>query len=202
MSFLYDMAVLSADTYEEAHTPDWVIGNTEVYTTQLSHTQRVVAFRGTSANFDDILADMRAIPWYHNKLGMVHKGFLLGGLSVWPVVREYLKQHGSEKFIFTGHSKGAAEATVVAALASLEFGHIGGLVTFGSPRVGFSLNAKINSNAGVSRFVNANDLVPRHPWAFWGYRHVGDETRLGGGSGNRFHDHKINAYISAIESLL
>jgi len=93
-------------------------------------------------------------------------------------------------------------ATVVAALASLEFGYIGGLVTFGSPRVGFSLNAKINSNGGVSRFVNANDLVPRHPWAFWGYRHVGDETRLGGGSGNRFHDHKINAYISSIKSLL
>ena len=202
MSFLYDMAVLSGDTYEEAQPPDRVMGNTEVYITQLSHTHWVMAFRGTSANFDDILADMRAIPWYHNKLGMVHKGFLLSGLSIWPVVRGYLKQHGPEKFTFTGHSKGGAEATVVAALASLEFGYIGGLVTFGSPRVGFSLNAKINSNGGVSRFVNADDLVPRHPWAFWGYRHVGDENRLGGGSGNRFHDHKINAYISAIKSLL
>ena len=67
------------------------------------------------------------------------------------------------------------------------------LVTFGSPRVGFSLGRAL---AGVRclRLVNGNDVVTHVPRAFIGYRHLEPVERSNADAG-RFKDHRINDYL-------
>jgi len=157
----------------------------------------VVAFRGTEFNFKDILRDMRGVPWYDSDLGWCHSGFLKGTRRIWWLLKAYM----IEPVCFTGHSKGGAEATVAAAIATVA-GFRVSLVTFGSPRVGFSRLSEVLASVPKTRYVHGIDCVPDHPWGLWGYRHVGKAVRLKGGRGlalpDRFLDHKMSAYLAAV----
>ena len=135
----------------------------------------------------DILRDIRGIPWRDEQLGWCHSGFLKGARKIWPEMLPMIRGGGVH---LTGHSKGAAEMTIIAAMMVVNGFPPASLTTFGSPRAGLGLLGEILKCVPTRRFVNGADCVPSHPWPVWGYRHVGEEIkiRLPGG---RFEDHRI-----------
>lgn len=125
--------------------------------------ETIVVFRGTETDkLKDILIDLDVsqTPFLY---GMVHAGFLRALDSVWNEMRRELSdpQIQYQKVYVTGHSLGAALATLAA--ASTHAG-VEELVTFGSPRV--ANNAFIEQMEGRvrgTRYVNNNDIVCRIP---------------------------------------
>ena len=143
----------------------------------------VIAFRGTEPNeWNDIKADMDATKALAETVGHVHRGFKKEVDDLWPQLEEMLvdnKQNLAKKLWFTGHSSGGAMASICAGRCLLS--HIDTqpeqVHTFGSPRVGtqrYINHAKVD----YYRWVNNNDIVPRSPPAWLGYRHSGQEIYL------------------------
>ena len=135
-----------------------------------------IAFRGTEVKeLSDVKADLNVdsvkAEYFH---GNVHEGFQTEVDKLWNIIVTYVMKNKKDRTIFvTGHSLGAAMATIVAArFYKLKF-KLGGLYTYGSPRVG---NKKFRDALGVShyRFVNNSDDVTKIPFHHWGYRHHGD----------------------------
>ena len=129
----------------------------------------IVAFRGTDK--DDIRDwgfDLNAIPRDWQRRGKVHSGFAKG-------LDELLRNQklGSAlesikcKLLFTGHSLGAAMATLLASLRNAA-----SLYTFGSPRVGDADFVATLQGVGNHRFVDCKDLVTHLPKGV-GYVHLG-----------------------------
>lgn len=107
---------------------------------------------------------------------LVHRGFQHALDEVWPHVHElvtaYRAAHAGSEICFTGHSLGAALATV--AFSRFADPNIS-LYTFGCPRVGNStFRDRVMSNAGrgIYRFVNFNDAVTHVPLESVAYRHA------------------------------
>ncbi len=138
----------------------------------------IVCFRGTE-DLKDVVADAR-IKLQHKPphAGEIHSGFhdTLGSIWDGDGIEEELEhiQEGRETPVpvwFTGHSLGAAMAT----LAADRYGGARALYTYGSPRVG---DEEFRRGLGVNayRIVNNNDGVatvpPGRPLS--PYRHVGD----------------------------
>jgi triacylglycerol lipase len=129
----------------------------------------IVAFRGTDKDDptdigDD--ADAILVPW--ENAGNVHQGFAkaLGEVRTGlDAALRFLKC----KVLFTGHSLGAALATLLASTQNPNL-----LCTFGSPRVGDSEFAAVLVGVENRRFVDCCDVVPRLPPQLLGYEHVGD----------------------------
>lgn len=132
----------------------------------------VVCFRGTEpSEFSDIKADLNAFPdRANNGNGWVHNGFQEEVNKIWDDILKQLNLKGNEgkKLFITGHSLGGAMATI----ATSRLGDkVKALFTFGSPRVGTRSFVKSFSHIPHYRFVNNNDIVPKVPFAFLGYRH-------------------------------
>jgi hypothetical protein len=92
-----------------------------------------------------------------------------------PQILEWIeraKPDGS-KLILTGHSLGAAMATLAATIWRPEW-----LVTLGSPRVGDAAFAATAVATQKVRFVDCCDAVTEVPLELGGYRHVGEPTYL------------------------
>lgn len=139
----------------------------------------ITAFRGTEpAHLRDWMtdADLQLVP---GPGGEVHDGFNRALGYVYDEIRDSLDdlQRNGQSLWFTGHSLGAALATLsVARLIHEEDKPVYGLYTFGQPRTGDrefarSFNAEFKPRA--FRFVNNNDVVPRVPPREMGYSHVG-----------------------------
>jgi triacylglycerol lipase len=114
--------------------------------------------------------------------GSVHRGFKIALDELWnpqdrageeKALKTYLDSissaDGRQRSVwFTGHSLGAALAT----LAARRYADVAGLCTYGSPRVGdraFANGFRIN----VYRFVNNDDVVTKIPLP-GSYRHIGN----------------------------
>ena len=145
----------------------------------------VIACRGTQpTEFNDIKADLQALPVIAETVSRVHRGFKAEVDELWPMVLEDLerKANDKKKIWFCGHSLGAAMATIMASRCHLYKGiePVQELYTYGSPRVGWK---KYCNSLGVvhHRWVNNNDIVTRVPLNIMGYVHDGQE-------------HYINAY--------
>ncbi len=140
----------------------------------------IVCFRGTN-DLRDVFDDVRiGLDKREPHAGRVHEGFYESLGSIWPDMRDELegiqgKSDAPVPVWFTGHSLGAAMAT----LAANAYEHARALYTFGSPRVGdkaFRQGLAVNAY----RIVNNNDVVTAVPPAFPSpYRHVGDLKYLG-----------------------
>lgn len=131
----------------------------------------VLAFRGTEpTEFNDIKADLNALPDVaNNGSGWVHNGFQEEVNKIWDDVIRHLKAHPNKDLFITGHSLGGAMATI----ATSRLGDsVKALFTFGSPRAGTRSFVKSFSHIPHYRFVNNNDIVPKVPFAFLGYRHT------------------------------
>lgn len=131
-----------------------------------------IAFRGTEpSQLNDVLADLKVIKNTAMAGGKVHGGLQQEVNDLWMEVIKELDANDQLKnpreLYFTGHSLGAAMATIAATRKSPQ-----ALYTFGSPRVGGPKFIK-NVKCPHMRFMNNNDIVCRIPPAWLGFRHHG-----------------------------
>jgi hypothetical protein len=135
----------------------------------------LVAFRGTQP--DDIrhLATnlMAQQTDWRESGGRVHAGFAQAARAVLPQVSDWLAGEAAHRsrLILTGHSLGAALATLAATVMPPTL-----LVTLGSPRVGNTDFAAVLAGAEMVRLVNGCDVVTQLPPALSFYAHVGPVT--------------------------
>lgn len=118
----------------------------------------VVAFRGTDAADPTDLehdADLVQSKWPQG--GLVHRGFADALDQVLQSLTAALGQLRG-RVLFTGHSLGAAMATLLASIRQPDC-----LYTFGSPRVGDRQFVSTLSGLSSRRFVDCCDLVARIP---------------------------------------
>ncbi len=162
------------------HTQFFTHGSTQCYVAS-NATAALVTFRGTEiTHLEDSLADARLklVPW--DGAGQVHQGFLSALDAVWGQLRAHLRSLDGRTIWFTGHSLGAALATLGAQRWKNQGGNAAGIYTIGSPRVGNGLFAA-NFDAAFPdqcfRYVNGADGVTRVP-PEGEYQHVGKEIRL------------------------
>jgi hypothetical protein len=118
----------------------------------------VVAFRGTdAADATDLEHDADLVQTKWPQGGLVHRGFADALDQVLPNLEVALDQVRS-RILFTGHSLGAAMATLLASFKRPDF-----LYTFGSPRVGDEQFVSTLKGLSNRRFVNCCDVVARIP---------------------------------------
>ncbi len=189
----------------------------------------VISCRGTEPHeWNDIRADLDAMTDLAETVGRVHRGFKREVDDLWPRLEKALVSNDRTLW-FTGHSLGGAMAAICAGRCKLS--HINStpeaLFTYGSPRVG---NKRYVNYVRLKyyRWVNNNDIVPRVPPRWLGYRHTGQELYLDrNGKLNNIHgllrmrdrfwgflrslkrwrvdhfsDHLMGEYIDAIRGLL
>lgn len=190
-------AALSGDAYASHTTPDIVAGSTEIYLTERPDGVLIVTFRGSQGALD-WLRDGRAYPWWSRwHACWVHRGFLACFEDVRAALLVELRRRSFPPVIFNGHSKGGAEATLMAAY----FRRIGlpvlTLVTQGSPKVGWRGLASLLSDVEMHRYVHGADLVPRLPRLL--YQHICPPTVVGQ-PGDPIRDHLITSYQAALAS--
>jgi triacylglycerol lipase len=149
----------------------------EVYILGTRHDCMVIS-RGTEPNkWDDISADANA--WtIAIEVGKVHSGFHKHVDVLWPKIESLLKENQRPVW-FAGHSLGGAMSLLNAVRCRLSRipSEPQAIFTYGSPRVG---DRKLVNFLKVRhyRWVNNNDIVPRVPPRWMGYRHMGREIYL------------------------
>tara|TARA_R110002074_G_scaffold25215_1_gene74914 strand:- start:4627 stop:5382 length:756 start_codon:yes stop_codon:yes gene_type:complete len=132
----------------------------------------VIALRGTEpTKVKDMLADIKAWPSESDTDGKVHAGFKAEIDKLYPALVKWLKPKSKKKLIITGHSLGAAMATILASRLKPTTPDLV-LYTFGCPRVGNREWGVQFDDIEAYRFVNTNDIIPQVPMLGY-YRHVG-----------------------------
>jgi hypothetical protein len=126
----------------------------------------LLAFRGTDS-IATWLVDGRALqiadPAYS---GRVHRGFANALRAIWPDLKQQMPPPTAGRPVWvTGHSLGAALATLAAVRLLNEGYDVRATYTYGSPRVG-NLDFYNGYKPVNYRFVNNNDLVPHVPPEF------------------------------------
>jgi Lipase (class 3) len=129
----------------------------------------VLAFRGTDSDDpSDLLDDVNALPQPWQLGGKVHSGFDKALQEIWPEIDPALALLNEYKLLFTGHSLGAAMATLASSLQKPK-----SLYTFGSPRVGDQAFVDLLQGLDNHRYVDCCDLVARlPPEDVLGYTHL------------------------------
>lgn len=138
-------------------------------------TDPITRFRFVNTNLQDMLCNFNFLPHDLGSGRKVHRGFNQGldlvYLKVKKIVDQIKQQSPSKQVWCTGHSLGAALATLAAERLSAKY-HVQGLYTFGSPRVGNTEFCKTFPVGNTCRFVDNRDLVPKVPPEVL-YSHIG-----------------------------
>lgn len=150
--------------------------NSQAFLVEDEH-KLIMVFRGTeSDDFRDLITDIDVRPqnWSveGKPAGRVHRGFASALDLVLPVLRAALGEV-SKPLVLTGHSLGAAMATLAASQLQPS-----GLYTFGQPRVGNTefaswMDRQVEAGLIYHRYVNCCDIATRVPPGFVGFRHAG-----------------------------
>ena len=94
------------------------------------------AFRGTEPSQpSDLIADAKSWKSKSKVAGKVHDGFYDEIEKIWDKIEEFANNNPNKQMTITGHSLGAAMATLCAARLQDKFEDLA-LYTYGSPRVG------------------------------------------------------------------
>jgi triacylglycerol lipase len=139
---------------------------TQAFACRKSNANNIfIVFRGTEPNqMTDLLADAKAWRKPAREKGLVHFGFAQALDKVYDNIVQWLSEQkldGERNITCTGHSLGAALATIMASRLDANE-----LYTFGSPRIGNRAFVKEMNNDGIKhyRFVNNNDIVTKVPF--------------------------------------
>ncbi|HYS12311.1 MAG TPA: lipase family protein [Burkholderiaceae bacterium] len=159
------LARLSANAWQDFCDPKT---DTQAYAVVLPQVGPLVVFRGTEPDrVTDLGTDLKATTRAWAKGGRVHNGFAEGFIGIRDAIQPWIDSNGAPAPTFTGHSLGAALATLAASHWACTR-----LTTIGSPRVGdryFIGSIKCT----VARYVDCCDIVthlpPETPW----YEHAG-----------------------------
>ncbi|HET9766459.1 MAG TPA: hypothetical protein VFS60_06410 [Thermoanaerobaculia bacterium] len=134
---------------------------------------RVVAFRGSQPDDpSDIFADanFRLVPWESG--GRVNDGFRAALEVIWSAIEPHLAT--PHRLLYTGHSLGAALATLAASRLPPA-----AIFTIGSPLVGDVDFGRTLAGVKHHRYVDCCDLVTRVPPSeLFDYRHTGERRFL------------------------
>jgi hypothetical protein len=148
------------------------VDGAQAFTVRGAAGQSFLVFRGTEADDPtDLVTDLEFLPVQQAPFpGRVHAGFARSFLGLLPELKAFLDDApAAPPLVLTGHSLGAALATLAASV-------IPGcrLVTFGSPRVGDADFVKGCRPAHVERYVDCCDVVTAvPPEDLLGYAHLG-----------------------------
>lgn len=137
-----------------------------------SDNEITFVFRGTEPDVaSDVVADLKAWKQKSQVAGRVHDGFYGELEKLWDQIETYVDEHKGKVCTITGHSLGAAMATICAARLQGIFKSLT-LYTFGSPRVG---NRRFVNSLSFDhhRWVNNNDAVTKVPPSFLFFKHHG-----------------------------
>lgn len=138
----------------------------------------IIVCRGTEVKeWNDIKADL-SINRTHSRagIGLVHRGFRTYTDKIWEPVKNHILDNPNKKLWLTGHSLGAAMATLMARrFVNSQYvqRNVEALFTFGSPRVGDRIYIdQFNTKLTHHRWVNDGDIVTKVPFAPF-YYHCG-----------------------------
>ena len=159
-----------------------------------------VVFRGTRTGKDwiaDFMFDQVDHLW-----GKVARGFNHIYTQTSDSIKDTLKGAKSSNFVVTGHSLGAALATLAAADLAISGFQGVQMIHFAGPRVGDPMFAR-NFNTQVpyaSRIINTEDIVPTTPPPVgeFTYSHVGVSLEFTNNLGDVKLNHSMDTYLKAI----
>jgi len=161
-------AIARAGLGEPQFFSDGGTGTQAFAATDPRNARAFIVFRGTQTDDPaDIGTDAQAILADWQAAGKVHLGFRKALDSLWGPIGSWLRGSAGLEIWLTGHSLGAALATLAAARLPGSR-----LINFGSPRVGNGAFASELDGRFVRRYVNCCDLLTRVPPDFLGYAHV------------------------------
>jgi len=142
------------------------------------------AFRGSS-NLHNWIENIQIhkISPYNDTSIEIEKGFYKAYNYIKPEIMNNLsslkKKYNTDKLLITGHSSGAAMATIMTydILKLYSDYKIAFLFNFGSPRVGNKEFVKDFNNYNITsyRVTHYYDMVPHVPEEFFGYYHISNE---------------------------
>jgi len=134
----------------------------------------VLVFRGSS-KVQDWVANLSATATRWWGQGFIHQGFMESFTCIWEQLAPVLAKIQTPIF-YSGHSLGAAHATLAASLHTPQ-----ALYTFGSPRVGDQQFADYMKDIPIYRIVNGQDIVTSLPISGrpLHYVHVGELRHFG-----------------------
>lgn len=134
----------------------------------------VLVFRGTSGKLENWIHNFNTFPCKWPRGGWVHRGFKKIFEEIWDSVHTELLSI-SRPIFYTGHSLGAALATLAASLKPPK-----ALYTFGSPRVGNTDFIDSIKDIQIYRVVNGCDIVSSTPpsLASFKFLHAGEPRYL------------------------
>lgn len=162
----------------------------------------VLCFRG-SVTTEDWFRDLDTLPTNDPALGGIHAGFAAGVGQFFAKNLQLLHQDT----IICGHSLGAARALICAGYAEQAGLRPKAVITFGSPRPGFSRLAEILIPVTIRSYQNRNDLVtdvPRWIWPELPYLHprppIAINVPPAPGEFGIFADHHIQLYLQGTPS--
>jgi len=148
----------------------------------VSGSSALVSFRGYG-RFHQVLDDVStlAVPFtIVNSGARVNAIFLNAYMEYRDVLMEYVSRHDLRSVHITGHSMGAAMATIAAVDIASTAGVSSYCYTFGSPKVGDGWFRKVYADKveSTSRYVIPSDPIPHYPWEK-DYVHVCRSTLVG-----------------------
>ncbi|MFL6245692.1 MAG: lipase family protein [Thermoanaerobaculia bacterium] len=153
----------------------------------------VLAFRGTEQAVSDFAADLADLTVRADREVVdVHRGFREQLEAVWDDIEKQLAQLTCPVF-YTGHSLGAALATLAAARRPPQ-----AVYAFGSPLVGNAAFARSVAQLRLHRVVDGSDIVTVLPPSRLGFVHAGTEQKIGTVTKPRF----TTAIASMLRSLI
>lgn len=149
------------------------IDNAQAYLLKGSDGIHVLSFRGTEVSEpSDVLADLKAGKNIEAIGGKIHVGFKGEINKLWPAIEKAVV--GIDRLYVTGHSLGAAMATIAAGRMHSK---VIALITFGSPRVGNQEYVDCLTFAHF-RVQNNCDDVTKVPFKLMGFAHHGTHVYM------------------------
>lgn len=153
--------------------------------------QTFIVCLGTEFSIAEWLMNFKFLKKNIKYLGRIHRGFHRNLRELWDLLQD-TGVLNEPNLIFTGHSRGAAIASLLAVSYAKLYNREPKLVTFGSPRVGNKKWLSTFNESGVEgiRVAINSDPVTKIPMI--NYCHVGEPLEIEGGG------HNMHYYLEAL----